>query len=68
MKEAWKQEIVSFKEEKMQKITKSEFTFLWSYAYQSAFTPDTILAVFYATGVHPFTCETIMEAQMKPSV
>ena len=35
--------------------------------YQSAFTPDTISAVFRATGVHPFSRETITEAQMKPS-
>ena len=64
MKEAWKQEIVTFEEEKMRKVSKSEFTFLWSHA----FTPDTILAAFRATGVHPFSRETITEEQMKPSV
>ena len=68
MKEAWKQEIVTFEDEKMRKVSKSEFTFLWSHAYQSAFTPDTISAAFRATGVHPFSHETITEAQMKPSV
>ena len=68
MKEAWKREIVTFEEEKMRKVSKSEFTFLWSRAYQSAFTADTILAAFRATGVHPFSRETITEAQMKPSV
>ncbi len=68
MKEAWKQEIVTFEEEKMRKVSKSEFTFLWSRAYRSAFTPDTILAAFRATGVHPFSRETITNEQMKPSV
>ena len=38
MKEAWKQEIVSFEDEKMRKVLKSEFTFLWSHVYQTAFT------------------------------
>jgi DDE superfamily endonuclease len=32
MKEAWKQEIVTFEDEKMWKVSKSEFTFLWSRA------------------------------------
>ena len=68
MKEAWKQEIVTFEDEKMRKVSKSEFTFLWSRAYKSAFIPETILAAFRATGVHPFSREIITEAQMKPSV
>lgn len=49
-------------------FAKMKEAFLWSRAYKSAFTPETISAAFRATGVHPFSRETITEAQMKPSV
>ncbi|KDR65049.1 hypothetical protein GALMADRAFT_82338, partial [Galerina marginata CBS 339.88] len=68
MKDAWKQEIVSFEQQKMRKVSKSEFTSLWSRAYQASFTQDTILAAFRVTGVHPFSRDAITEAQMKPSL
>lgn len=68
MKEAWKREIVSFKEEKLRKVSKKEFTSLWSRAYLAAFTSETILAAFCVTGIHPFSRVVITEAQIKPSI
>ncbi|KAF8160510.1 hypothetical protein BJ912DRAFT_891218 [Pholiota molesta] len=68
MKDAWKQEIVNFEEQKLRKVSKKEFTLLWSCAYISAFEPDTISAAFRVTGVHPFCREVITEEQMKPSI
>ena len=68
MKEVWKHEIISFEEENMWTVSKSDFTHLWSKAYKSAFTSETIASTFWVTGIHPFSHEVITKDQMKPSI
>lgn len=55
MKEPRKQEVVNFEDEKMRKVSKPEYTFLELESVRGIqiFTPDTISAIFLATGVQP---------------
>jgi len=48
-------------------VTKADFTKVFGTAFLRAFTKDSILAAFKATGIHPFNPDIIKPAQMKPS-
>ncbi|TFK18097.1 hypothetical protein FA15DRAFT_710181 [Coprinopsis marcescibilis] len=68
MKENWKQKIISYKETNYRSADKSDFTHLFSHAYMVSFVPDTIIAAFRVTGVHPYSRDVISKDQMKPSL
>ena len=67
MKEVWKIEIDRFEELHKRKVKKGDFVEVFGKAFVTAFSEDTILAAFKATGIFPFNPNVITEQQMKPS-
>ena len=68
MKEAWKVQIMLFEELHKHKVKKGDFVEVFGKALKEAFTKETVLAVFQATGIFPFNPNVITEQQMKPSL
>jgi hypothetical protein len=68
MKDAWKEEIRHFEELNRTAVKKGNFTGVFGHAFLRAFTRDTILAAFEATGICPFNPDIITGDQMKPSL
>ena len=59
MKMVWKEEISNFKEKNQWSITKEDFTGAFGQVYLCAFDCNTILTVFFSTGIHLFNCDII---------
>jgi len=68
MKEEWKLQIMKFEELHKRKVKKGDFVEVFGKAFVNAFTEETVLAAFRATGVFPFNPDIITEQQMKPSL
>jgi hypothetical protein len=66
MKEAWKVQIILFEELHKCKVKKGDFVKVFGKAFKKAFTEETVLAAFQATGIFPFNPNVITEQQMKP--
>ena len=54
MKEEWKLQIMKFEELHKRKVKKGDFVEVFGKAFVNAFTEETVLAAFRATGVFPF--------------
>jgi hypothetical protein len=67
MKEFWKNQIDQFEVLHQRGIGKEDFCQVFGEAFLKAFTPETIMAAFKATGIHPFNPNVIKPTQMKPS-
>jgi len=67
MKEFWKNEINQFEAIHLKGVDKEHFCGVFGRTFLGAFTPDLILAVFAATGIHPFNPNVITPQQMKLS-
>lgn len=68
MKEAWKEEITAFERRTSQSVKKGDFAEVFGKAFQKAFTRDTIIAAFRATGVDPFNPSAVAKQKMLPSL
>ncbi|KIJ24820.1 hypothetical protein M422DRAFT_194237 [Sphaerobolus stellatus SS14] len=68
LKDLYWKELESFEELNHGRISKHDFPFVFGMAFHKAFTEDTILAAFQATGIHPFNPDIISPRQMKPSI
>ncbi|KIJ54179.1 hypothetical protein M422DRAFT_99663, partial [Sphaerobolus stellatus SS14] len=54
LKDFYRKELESFEELNHGQMAKHDFPFVFGMAFHKAFTEDTILAAFRATGIHPF--------------
>ncbi|KDQ09419.1 hypothetical protein BOTBODRAFT_117181 [Botryobasidium botryosum FD-172 SS1] len=61
------EDIHKFEETHRRSVTKGDFTKVFGTAFLCAFTRESILAAFRATGIHPFNPDIIRPAQTKPS-
>lgn len=68
IKEAWKKAISKVKEETKAAMSKPDFLYLFSTAYNESFTEAIVKAAFQVMGVYPFNKNTILANQMKPSM
>ena len=67
MKQAWTEEVQQFEAAHDHGVNKGDFAGIFGAAFDRAFTEQTVLAAFAATGLHPFNPEVITVMQMKPS-
>lgn len=67
MKSIWKEGVTKHKQNTGEKLSKSDFLEVWGEAYLKALNAETVKAVFWATGIHPYNLDVITTKQMKPS-
>lgn len=67
MKRIWHEELDTHYQLTQKHVTKLTYAKVFGTAFLKAFSKDTILAAFRATGVYPFDPNIISEKQMKPS-
>lgn len=68
MKGTWREEINIFEEVNKCQIGKGDFAMVFGKAFLRAFKPETVLAAFAKTGIHPFNPEVISVQQTKTSI
>ena len=67
MKTEWRLALDNFYDKTKRGVNKEDFAEIFGHAYNKAFSHDTVIAAFRATGVHPYDPSVITPTQMKPS-
>ncbi|KDQ54526.1 hypothetical protein JAAARDRAFT_83974, partial [Jaapia argillacea MUCL 33604] len=67
LKDIYSKEVNAFETLNKRSMTKADFAGVWGRAFAQAFTTETVLAAFRATGISPFNPDVITAEQMKPS-